>query len=88
MAPERIQAVVRHLEDAADVGRLAPVEEEIGFGRVGVAIAVALKKSERDERVEKVARRARVQPEAPAKRVERLGAVRELAEHAKLDRAE
>ena len=29
--PERIEAVVRHLEDAAHVGRLLPVEEEIGL---------------------------------------------------------
>ena len=63
VAPERIEAMVRHLEDAADVGRLLPVEEQVGLGRVGVAVAGALQEAERDQRVEEVARRARVQAE-------------------------
>ncbi len=36
ISPERIEAVVRHLEDAADVRRLVPIEKEIGLGRVRV----------------------------------------------------
>ena len=32
MAPERIQPLVRHLENAADVGRLLPVEKEVRLG--------------------------------------------------------
>ena len=34
VAPERIEPLVRHLEDAADVRRLVAIEEEIGLGRV------------------------------------------------------
>ena len=68
MSPERIQAVVGHLEDAADVGRLAAIEEQIGLGRVGVAVAARAQEAERDERIEEVARRARVQAEPPAER--------------------
>ena len=71
--------MVRHLEDAADVGRLLPIEEEIGLGRVGVLLAVALQEAERHEGIEEVARRTRVQPQASAERVEVLGTVRQLA---------
>jgi hypothetical protein len=34
LAPERIEAVVGHLEDSADVGGLAAVEVEVGFRAV------------------------------------------------------
>ena len=41
-SPERVQAGVGHLQHAADVGRLGPVEEELGRRRVGVAAVLAL----------------------------------------------
>ena len=39
MVPEAVQAVVRHLEHAADVGRLRLVEKQVGRGRVGIRAA-------------------------------------------------
>ena len=63
---KRIEAVVGHLEDAADVGGLALVEEEIGGGRVGVGAVAALEEAEGDEGVEEVARGAGMQAEAGA----------------------
>ena len=66
--PERIEAVVRHLEDAADVRRLLAVEEEIGLGRVARSDRRSrCEEAERHQRVEEVARRARVQAEAAAR---------------------
>ena len=70
MAPERIQPLVRHFQNAADVGRLLPVEKEIGLGGVRILVARAREKAERDQRVEEVARRARVQAQTPAERLE------------------
>jgi hypothetical protein len=49
--------VVRHLEHAADVARLALVEKEIRLGGVAVDAALALQKAERNERIEEVASR-------------------------------
>jgi hypothetical protein len=62
--------MVRHLEDAAHIRGLLPVEEEVGLGRVGVGIAGALEKPERGERVEKVPGRPRMQAEPPAESLE------------------
>ena len=53
-----------------------------------VAVTVALQEAERDERVEKVARRAGMQTEPPAQRLERLWAARQLGEDAQLDGAQ
>ena len=58
------EALVGHLEHAADVARLVLVEKQIGGRSVGVVAVVALKKSERNQRVEKVARGAGMQAEA------------------------
>ena len=70
-----------HLEHAADVARLGAVEEEVGLGRVAVAAVLALEHPERHQRVEEVARAARVEAESLAQRlgVERARA-RELRE--------
>ena len=67
---------------------LRPVEEQVRLGRVGVAIAAAREEAERDQRVEEVARRARMQPQPAAQRVVLLGAARQLGEHAHLDGAQ
>ena len=80
--------MVRHLEDAAHVRGLLPIEEEIGLGRVGVGISRALEEPERGERVEKVPGRPRMEAEAPAERLEFLGAVGQFREHAHLDGAQ
>jgi hypothetical protein len=88
MSPERIEAVIGHLEDAANVRRLLAVEEEIGFRRVGVTIALTRQEPQRDQRVEEIERRSGVQPEPAAERGERFGAFRQFSEHAELDGAE
>ena len=88
-SPERIQAMVGHLEDAADVGRLLLVEKEAGLRRVRVLIAGACEKAERDERVEEVAGPSR---DAVASRlvidVERLRTAGQLRKQAELDGAQ
>ena len=61
-----VEAVVGHLEDAADVGGLALVEEEIGGGRVVVDAVAALEEVEGDEGVEEVVCGARMQAKAGA----------------------
>ena len=58
--------MVGHLEDAADVGGLALVEEEIGGGRVVVGAVAALEEVEGDESIEEVACGAWVEAEAGA----------------------
>jgi hypothetical protein len=66
VVPERIEALIRHLQDATDVGRLSLIEEEIGCGRVAVRAVLTFEEVESNESVEKVARRARVQGEPGA----------------------
>ena len=80
--PERVEAGVRHLQDATDVGGLGAVEEQLGRRGVGVAAVLALEHAERDQRVEEVRRAARMQAQAFAQRlaVERAG-VGELGEN-------
>ena len=58
--------MVGHLEDAADVGGLALVEEEIGGGGVVVGAVAALEEVEGDEGVEEVVRGAGMEAEAGA----------------------
>ena len=53
---------------------LFAIEKEVGLRRVGVAVAVALQEAERHQRVEEVARRTRMQAEAPAQGLEGLRA--------------
>ncbi len=87
--PEGVEARVRHLQHAAEVGGLGPVEERVRLGRVGVAaFRVAVEHAERDERVEEVARGARVKAEAVAERrgVERPAG--QFGEEAEFDRAQ
>jgi len=47
--PETVEAMARHLEDPADIGRLGLVEKEARLGRVGIRAALALQKAQRDE---------------------------------------
>jgi hypothetical protein len=65
LAPEGVQPGVGHLQDAADVGGLAPVEEVVRLGGVRVAAAVAPEQAEGHEGVEEVTGAARVQAQAP-----------------------
>jgi hypothetical protein len=88
MVPVAVQALVGHLQYTADIGGLALVEEEIGLGRVGVDAVVALEETERNQRVEEVARGAGMKPEAGAEFGEWFGVFSELGEDLHLHRAE
>ena len=55
-APERIEPGVRHLEDAADIRRLVPVEEQIGLRSVRVA---RRRSASRNPRATSVSRKSR-----------------------------
>ena len=88
MVPEAEEPEVGHLEDAADVRRLPPVEEEIGLGRVRVDAAVPLQEAERDEGIEKIERGSLVQPEALAQIVGRRRFLRQPREDLELDGAQ
>ena len=87
VAPERIQPVIGHFEDPADVGRLAAVEEEGGFGGVAITVPFAKEKTECHQRVEEVARRAAVQPEAAVQGGKGFRAMGEFGEHAQFNGA-
>ena len=81
-------APVRHFEEPTEVGGLLLVEEEVGLRRVGILITVALEEAQGDERVEKVARRTRVESQTSAQGIEIGGTRRELGEESQLDGAE
>ena len=87
-APERVKAVIAHLEDAADIRRLAAVEEQIGFRSIRVDVAGPRQKPEGDERVEEVARRSRMQAKPASQRIVRFGASRQFGEHAHFNGAQ
>ena len=89
IGPEGVEARVGHLEDAADIGRLVPVQEHravrgVGVDRVG-AVSRSLEEAERDETVEEVATPSRAQTEPLAETIGAVGLRSEFAEHAELD---
>ena len=70
VAPEAIEPRVGHLEEAAHIARAArsrnrAVSRGVAVARVG-AVAVALEKAQRHERVEEVGNRAAVQAQRPS----------------------
>jgi len=73
--------------DRASARRLGPVQEPVGLGGVAVEIVFAVEHPQGDERVEEVARAAPVQSEPPAQRPRVRRPLRQLGEHADLDRA-
>ena len=66
VAPESVQAGVGHFQEAAHELRAVPIEEQGGFRRIAIsrfrAIAVALEKAKRHQRVEEIGIGSRVQP--------------------------
>ncbi len=88
VAPEGIEAVVGHLEDAAHVGRLLAIEEEIGGGGVGVFAVLPLEETKGDESVEEIPGRPGVQAEAPAQGFEGLRSMGQFGEDSHLNGAE
>ena len=66
VAPESVQAGVGHFQEAAHELRAVPIEKHGGFRRIAIArfraIALALKKPKRHQRVEEIGIGSRVQP--------------------------
>ena len=88
-APEGVETRVGHLQHAAHVGGARAVEKRRGLGRVVVALVrVAFENLQRDERVEKVARAARMQAETLAYGLGRRRPLRDLGEEVELDGAQ
>src|SRR5262245_14544204 len=88
MAPERIQTQIGHLENAADVRRLPLVEERVGRRRIEVLSVGSLKESKSHERVQKIARRARMESQASLEFFERSRMLRDQRERFHLDCAQ
>ncbi len=88
VAPEGIEALVGHFENAADVGGLAAIEEEIGGRGIGVFAVLALQKAEGEKGVEEIASGAGMEAEATAEVFEGFGALREFGEEAHFDGTE
>jgi hypothetical protein len=82
-----VEAIVCHLEHAADVGGFALVEEEIGGGRVVVGAVAALEEVEGDEGIEEVACAAGMESESCAEFFEGFGVFGEFGEELELDGA-
>src|SRR5581483_2997883 len=92
LTPERVEAGIRHLEEAPDVARASPVEEGGGLRRVAIAcrraVAVPLEEPECDERIREVRYRARMKPDLGTKLLGRLRRGTQRREDAELDRRE
>lgn len=80
--------MVRHLENAAQVGGLVGIEEEIAVRSIGIAGRATAEEAEGHQRIEKVARRTRMQTKALAETFERFRTIRQRTEHTDLDGAE
>src|SRR4029079_19112854 len=88
-APEPVEALIGHLQNAADIAGLGAVEVVVGFRRVAIgALRIALQHAERHQRIEEVADAARMQLEAALQLRRVCGFLGELGEDAKLDRAQ
>ena len=88
VAPEFVVTLVGHLQQAADVGGLVLVEEEVGLGGVGVDAIVALEEVEGDEGIEEVGGGTRMKAEAAAEFGEGFGVLGEFGEELHFDGAE
>ena len=90
---KRIEASVGHLEEAAHELRAVAIEEQRGLRRVAIArvgaVAVALEKAKRHQRVEEIGIGPRMQTErVPAARGRSSAPAAELREQPELDRRE
>ena len=87
--PELIETSIRHLQDATDIGRLAPIEKQVGRRGVGIAAVLALEHPQRYQRVEEIRRAPRVQTQSLAQSLAiKSSRIRELRKDAKLDSAQ
>jgi hypothetical protein len=65
--PEPVEPRVCHLQDPADVGRLLPVEEQLGIVCIRVhAVIATVQEPECHERIKEVERAALMQPKPSA----------------------
>jgi hypothetical protein len=87
-APEAVQPGVDHLQQAADVGGLGPVQEEFRFRCVGVLPAAALKHAEGHQRVEEVPRATGVELQPVGQGVQVRWPLSQFGEDAQFDGAE
>ena len=88
VGPEAEEAGAHHLQHAAHVRRLGPVQVEIGRGRVGVLALLALEHAQGDQRVEEIARAALVKVEPGPDVLQRQRPLGQLREQAQLHRTE
>ena len=85
MAPESVQAVIGHLQEPADIRRLAFVEEEVCAWRVRVDAIATFEKAQCDESVQKIPVRPRMKAKPVPDGFSVLGVSRELGEELHLD---
>jgi hypothetical protein len=85
VVPKRIEAAVGHFKNAADVRRLAFIEEEIRAVRVVIPAIAAFEKFQSDERIEEVPRGPVMEPESSLQCFEIRWVFRQLREYAHLD---
>jgi hypothetical protein len=89
VTPEPVGPGVAHLEEPPDIGGALRVEERRRFGTVAVAavgaLSIALEEAQRDQRVEKVVDRPRVQPEPCTDFLTRHRRATQMAEQVQLD---
>jgi len=77
--------MIGHLEDPAEIRRLAPVQKQIGRRGVLVDAVATLEEAERDESVEEVTSRALMQAEPSAQGLQVLRMTGELGKDLHLD---
>ena len=86
--PETEQARVQHFQETADVGWLGAVQKQIRFGSVGIKSIGALQQFQRDQRIQEVELRARMDVEALANGGSVQRTFRQFREESDFHRAE
>src|SRR5689334_15114405 len=88
MAPKAIKPAVRHFENAADIGGLCPIEEEIGLRRIRIAALALVQHAQCHQAIEEIMGAAwmQIKPGTQGFAIER--SIGESAEHAEFDGAE
>jgi hypothetical protein len=86
--PQAVEARTGHFHDAADIGRLGAVEKQVGLERIRVDAVIAVQQFQRDQRIEKIARRARMQPKPVLQRRKVGRSAGQCTEHTEFDGAQ
>ena len=87
-APMPVEALVCHLQNAADIGRLALVQKQVRRRRVAIVAILALQESQSDQRVEKVSGGTRMKAKTSGQCMPFFGAAGKFGEHFHLHGAE